>query len=499
MVTALEGDAAGRLRRAHLSDGTTLERDVAVVALGAHPQHRVAGRLRARRGPAGRRLRRRLPRLRHQRHRHRRRLRRRGRGPLPAPAVRLPVPGPRALGQRGRPGRGRRAQHDQRRAPTAGRTCPCRPSGPPSSASTSSRSACRARRRGRRSPRGRSPSAGSSPSTATRAASSARSPSTRRKWLEFYQRAHRAGRAVPAAVRHRRPARRRTAAGRRRLPGPLGAHPRPDRHPHRLLAGRPADVFTPVPTPRRRRAVRPRPDHARRGARHDPGTLSARRSSTTPTAPTRTRSTPSCARRRWSTTGGRPYVVSTYREIARLLHDPRISSDAAQPDPAPATAGAARPRRSRAAARLPAARPARPRPAAPHGDAPLRPAAHPRPDRRHARRTRADRHRADRRLRGPGPDRPRRRLRLPVPGHGDLPAARGAARGRAALPRLGGHARRQPRPRPGRGPASGGAARQQARTRAGHVPGRAGRGAPHARPATTCSPRWPPTTARTAG
>lgn len=35
MVTALEGDAAGRLRRAHLSDGTALDADVAVVSLGA--------------------------------------------------------------------------------------------------------------------------------------------------------------------------------------------------------------------------------------------------------------------------------------------------------------------------------------------------------------------------------------------------------------------------------------------------------------------------------
>ncbi|MGV9328887.1 NAD(P)/FAD-dependent oxidoreductase [Streptosporangium sandarakinum] len=34
-VTALEGDQAGRLRCAHLSDGTVLEADVAVVALGA--------------------------------------------------------------------------------------------------------------------------------------------------------------------------------------------------------------------------------------------------------------------------------------------------------------------------------------------------------------------------------------------------------------------------------------------------------------------------------
>jgi NADPH-dependent 2,4-dienoyl-CoA reductase/sulfur reductase-like enzyme len=34
-VTRLEGDASGKLRRAHLSDGSTLDVDVAVVALGA--------------------------------------------------------------------------------------------------------------------------------------------------------------------------------------------------------------------------------------------------------------------------------------------------------------------------------------------------------------------------------------------------------------------------------------------------------------------------------
>ncbi|MFI0775432.1 NAD(P)/FAD-dependent oxidoreductase [Streptomyces sp. NPDC021212] len=37
MVTGLEGDAAGRLRRAHLSDGTALDADVAVVSLGITP------------------------------------------------------------------------------------------------------------------------------------------------------------------------------------------------------------------------------------------------------------------------------------------------------------------------------------------------------------------------------------------------------------------------------------------------------------------------------
>ncbi|MEV0081690.1 FAD-dependent oxidoreductase [Saccharopolyspora sp. NPDC050642] len=35
MVTALEGDAGGRLKRAHLSDGTVVDAEVAVVALGA--------------------------------------------------------------------------------------------------------------------------------------------------------------------------------------------------------------------------------------------------------------------------------------------------------------------------------------------------------------------------------------------------------------------------------------------------------------------------------
>src|SRR5215470_9842420 len=39
-VLALEGDAQGRLRRAHLSDGDALEVDVAVVALAASPDSR---------------------------------------------------------------------------------------------------------------------------------------------------------------------------------------------------------------------------------------------------------------------------------------------------------------------------------------------------------------------------------------------------------------------------------------------------------------------------
>ena len=82
-------------------------------------QHRVAAGLGPRGGPAGRRLRRRVPRLRHVRHRHRRHLRRRRRRPLPAPAVRVPVPGAGALEQRGRAGRGRGPQHGARRVRAA--------------------------------------------------------------------------------------------------------------------------------------------------------------------------------------------------------------------------------------------------------------------------------------------------------------------------------------------------------------------------------------------
>ena len=65
------------------------------------------------------------------------------------------------------------------------------------------------------------------------------------RWLAFYQRADRDRRAVPAAVPHGRPVLGRTAAGRRRLPRPVGPHPRSDRDPQRILAGRPSDHVHP--------------------------------------------------------------------------------------------------------------------------------------------------------------------------------------------------------------------------------------------------------------
>ena len=66
-VTALEGDVDGRLRRAHLSDGTTRRRRRGRGRARRDPQHRVAARLRPGRRPVGRRLRRGLPGLRRQR------------------------------------------------------------------------------------------------------------------------------------------------------------------------------------------------------------------------------------------------------------------------------------------------------------------------------------------------------------------------------------------------------------------------------------------------
>ena len=43
-VEALKGDADGHVRRAQLSDGTTLDVDVVVASLGSDPQHRMARR-----------------------------------------------------------------------------------------------------------------------------------------------------------------------------------------------------------------------------------------------------------------------------------------------------------------------------------------------------------------------------------------------------------------------------------------------------------------------
>ena len=115
-VEKLEGDAAGHVRRAQLSDGTTLDVDVVVASLGSLRNVEwlegagLATRL------LGRWLRRRLPRLRHQRGGDRQYLRRGRHRARPPRAVRVPVYVGGALGQRGHRGRGRGAQHGEPRA-----------------------------------------------------------------------------------------------------------------------------------------------------------------------------------------------------------------------------------------------------------------------------------------------------------------------------------------------------------------------------------------------
>ena len=168
------------------------------------------------------------------------------------------------------------------------------------------------------------------------------------------------------------------------------------------------------------------------------------------------------------------YVVSTYREIVALLHDPRVSSDVRNL----ADAGGRRRRGRGSPPELHPPRPARARPAPAPGDAALRPA-----------RTRPAGSTAWRPscssivtglidgFAGRTAGRHRRRLRLPVPGHGDLRAARGAPRGRAALPRLGRSGRRGPRPDERRA-AEQQQRRAQASAELGAVPRRAGRGPP---------------------
>ncbi|CAM5396694.1 hypothetical protein SHIRM173S_12788 [Streptomyces hirsutus] len=118
------------------------------------------------------------------------------------------------------------------------------------------------------------------------------------------------------------------------------------------------------------------------------------------------------------------YVISTYRELTDILHNPHLSSDvrnlshpveAFERSGTPSFINLDPPEHDRL--RRMAMRQLR---------APRTPGAGGRPG------TRPDRHRwqPHRRLRGQGADRHRRRLRLPLPRHRDLPPARRATRGR---------------------------------------------------------------------
>ena len=190
-----------------------------------------------RRGPARRRLRRRVPRVRHVRHRHRRHLRRGRRRPLSAPAVRLRVPGARALEQRDRAGRNRGAQHGARRIRAT--SLPARADVlvvPVRRRHQIGRGAVRSARKWS-SCRDRPTSGASSPSTATAVARSPRSPSTRANGLSStWTRSNgpRRSRRSTATWRSRDVA----AGAARRLPRPGGADRRPHDRPHRPLADR---------------------------------------------------------------------------------------------------------------------------------------------------------------------------------------------------------------------------------------------------------------------
>ena len=471
-----------------------LDADVAVVALGGDPQRRVAGGLGAGRRPVGRRLRRRLPRLRRQRPRHRRRLRRRRRGPLPAPAVRLPVPRPGALGQRGRPGRGRRAQHGQRPRPHRWPHLAV-----PAFWSTQF---------------GLNIKSVGVPTFADEVVITQGSVADRRfvaaygyqgrviaavtfdqaKWLEFYQRPDRAGRAVPARLRHRRPAR------------PSSSRCRP------------SSPTRPIPTHgRHRRGHRPRP---RRAARHPAAALTGHRDR--PTAPDATRRPPPWHDRRQRLRADprlrqprRPVPAlrraaqdpggAAGRRQLRGQHLPRDRRAAARPADQLRPAQPARDAAAgvpRTAPGLPPSlhppRPARARPAAAPGDAPLRPAAHPRPGRRHARRAAPDRHRADRRPRRHGTGSTSSTTsptRFPVTVICEL---LGVPREDEPRFHVWVDALVADRLDPGAAtPPSGSAGGAEADAELGQYLAELVERPPRRPPATTCSPRWPPTTAPT--
>ncbi|MEV4575520.1 FAD/NAD(P)-binding oxidoreductase [Nonomuraea jabiensis] len=114
-VSSLEGDAAGHVRRARLSDGTTVEADVVLAALGSirNVEWLQGSGLAA--GFWGGRVRRRRPGVRHQRRGDRQRLRGGRRGARATRVVRVPVPRDGALGQRRPRRRGGGPQHGQPR------------------------------------------------------------------------------------------------------------------------------------------------------------------------------------------------------------------------------------------------------------------------------------------------------------------------------------------------------------------------------------------------
>ena len=138
----MEGNAPGPSQVA-LSDGSTVEVDVVVVALGSVRNVEWLARLAPGGRPAGRRRRRRLPGDQQRRPRHRRRVRRRRCRPVPPSAVRVPVPQPWSTGRTPSPRREIVAHNMVCTAMDRCHTSPCRRSGRSSSASTSSRSASR--------------------------------------------------------------------------------------------------------------------------------------------------------------------------------------------------------------------------------------------------------------------------------------------------------------------------------------------------------------------
>ena len=174
-----------------------------------------------------------------------------------------------------------------------------------------------------------STTAASSPPTAQRP-DRRRGQLQRRPLARVLRAPDRAGGGVPARLQHtstRPPA---------TTPVPAAFPPQSDRPtaPTVVLTG-----HSPTEMPRRAQ-VRGGVD---RMTEHPAPTLMRRRSPTTPTAPTRSRCTTSCAKTPVARQPDGSYVVSRYREIVALLHDPRISSDRATATGRPPSAAAGLP------------------------------------------------------------------------------------------------------------------------------------------------------------